>query len=178
MAWTAPMTATDNTVWTSSQWNTHVRDNLLETMAGKATTANRWFVSTGANAIAERAIDQATVATSQTTTSTSFTDLTTSGPSVTLTTGTKAIVFFSAAMSNSSANAAARASVAVSGATTIAASTSYEILVDGLQAASPWRVSSFWVPTLTAGSNTFKLQYSVGSGTGTFADREILVIAL
>ena len=104
MAWTAPMTAVDNTIWTSSQWNTHVRDNLLETMAGKATTAGRWFVSTGANAIAERVITQASVTTSQTTTSASFTDLATTGPAVTVTTGTKAIVFWGAAMSHSSAN--------------------------------------------------------------------------
>jgi hypothetical protein len=142
MAWTAPMTAVDNTIWTSSQWNTHVRDNLLETMAGKATTAGRWFVSTGANAIAERVITQASTTTSQTTTSASFTDLATVGPAVTVTTGTKAIVFWGAAMS------------------------------------STWRMNTFYVPTLTAGSNTFTLKYATSAATATFSNRYIAVIAL
>lgn len=178
MAWTAPMTAVDNTIWTSSQWNTHVRDNLLETMAGKATTAGRWFVSTGANAIAERVITQASTTTSQTTTSTSFTDLATVGPSVTVTTGTKAIVFWGCQLSNDTANAQSRMSVAVSSATTIAASTNYQIQQDGVAANSSWRMNTFWVPTLTAGSNVFTAKYAVSAGTGTFSNRFILVIAL
>ena len=31
MAWTAPMTAVSGSVLTAAQWNTNVRDNLLET---------------------------------------------------------------------------------------------------------------------------------------------------
>jgi hypothetical protein len=178
MAWTAPMTAVDNTIWTSSQWNTHVRDNLLETMAGKATTAGRWFVSTGANAIAERVITQASTTTSQTTTSASFTDLATVGPAVTVTTGTKAIVFWGAAMSHSAANATCQVGVAISGATTTAASTSYQLLLDGVAASSTWRMNTFYVPTLTAGSNTFTLKYATSAATATFSNRYIAVIAL
>lgn len=178
MAWTAPMTATDNAVWTSTQWNTHVRDNLLETMAGKATTAGRWFVSSAANAIAERAITSASVATAQTTTSASFTDLTTVGPAVTVTTGTKAIVFWGAAMSHSVANSECRVGVTISGATSTSASTSYQLLLDGVAASSTWRMNTFYVPTLTAGSNTFTLKYSTSAATATFSDRYIFVIAL
>lgn len=39
MAWTAPLTAALNGTLTAAQFNTHVRDNLLETEAAKATAA-------------------------------------------------------------------------------------------------------------------------------------------
>lgn len=39
MAWTAPMTASANGTLTAAQFNTHVRDNLLETETAKATAA-------------------------------------------------------------------------------------------------------------------------------------------
>jgi hypothetical protein len=179
MAWTAPLTAVFNTTLTAAQWNTHIRDNSNETMPAKATAAGRWFVSTGANAIAERVISGADVATSQTTTSTSYTDLTTVGPSVTATTGTRALVFFACAMSNSTDNAETWASVTVSGATTIAASDTWAMMMDGIEISNQ-NAFGMWhyFSTLTAGSNTFKLQYKVGSGTGTFLNRRILVIAM
>lgn len=177
MAWTTPLTQTDNAIWTSAQWNLHVRDNLLETMAGKATTAGNWFVSTGANAIAERTISQATVATSQTTTSTSYTNLTTTGPQITVTTGTAALVFWYAKCSNSTSNASCSVSVAVTGATTSAAADTRRMLVDG-SGTSPIRSGSCAKITLTAGSNTFTMQYKVSAGTGTFVDREMLVMAM
>ena len=65
----------------------------------------------------------ATVATAQTTSSTSYTDLTTAGPAVTLTTGTKALVIVTSSMEDIGAsNQVSYMSYAVSGATTIAAS--------------------------------------------------------
>lgn len=180
MAWTSPMTATDNTIWTSAQWNTHVRDNLAETCAAKATATGNWFVTTGtANQIAERELDSAVVATSQSTTSTTYTDLTTSGPAVTVATGTSAIVFWGADCSNATANAFAAVSVAVSGATTLAADGNYSMFIDGLDAGAGCRISTFYkFENLTAGNNTFTLKYRAGSSTATFANREIMVMAL
>lgn len=95
------MTAVSRAIWTSAQWNAHVRANLLETMVGKAATTGGYFVSTGANAIAERAAVSATVATSQTRSSEAYGDLATTGPSVTCTTGSEALVWIACRSSSS-----------------------------------------------------------------------------
>jgi hypothetical protein len=179
VAWTTPLTAVANSALTAAQWNASVRDNLLETAPAKATTAGRLFVSTGANAIAQREITTATVNTQETTTSTSYVDLATVGPQVTVTTGTRALVMWAAQMKNASSSTSTRAAVDVSGATTIAAADTDDIIIDGLAANNEIRCSMFKLyTTLTAGSNTFKVQYKVGGGTGTFLDRQICVIAL
>lgn len=178
MAWTTPMTATANSAFTAAQFNTHVRDNLLETAPAKATTAGRHFVATGANAIAEREVKQAQVATAQTTTSSSYTDLATVGPSVTATTGTKALVWFAVQMSNNTSNVVTQCAVDVSGATTLAPDSSIDLYYDGLTGGNALRASVVHLyDNLTAGSNTFKVQYRVNTGTGTFYDREIGVMA-
>lgn len=181
MAWSTPLTAVANSALTAAQWNASVRDNLLETSPAKATAAGRIFVSTGANAIAERVIDQVTNTDSGTTSSTSFTDLTGTavGPSVTVTTGTRALVWFSCQMGNSGTNAVTQAAVAVSGATTLAADNTKDLYIDGLGGGQAIRAGIVELFTgLTPGSNTFTLKYRVGSGTGTFYDRAIGVIAL
>lgn len=179
MAWTTPMTATANSALTAAQWNTHVRDNLLETAPAIASAAGRLIVTDGANSIAERVIDQQIITTSQTTTSSAFTDLATPGPTVTVTTGTKALVFASCQMSNSQSNSVTQMSVAVSGSTTIAASQSDDLYNDGLGAGNANRGTvAILFDTLNAGSNTFKMQYRVNAGTGTFYDRTLIVMAL
>lgn len=178
MAWTTPMTAVFKAAWTAAQWNTHVRDNLNETMIAKATTAGRWFVATGANAIAEREIDSATLATSQTSTSTSYVDLTTT-VSVSLVTSTQALVFIAASQSNNGANNATYLSYAVSSATTIAASDTWAVLHDGAPANDQTRYSSVHhVTNLTAGTNVFTMKHRVAAGTGAWANREICVMGL
>jgi hypothetical protein len=173
------MTATANSAFTAAQFNTHVRDNLLETGPAKATTAGRLLVTTGANSLAERVITQAVNVNSQTTTSTSFTDLATVGPRVTVTTGTRALVWFSAQMSNSQVNTICAAAVAVTGATSLSADNTKDLYIDGLPSGQALRSTTVELfDTLTPGSNTFTLQYRVGGGTGTFYDRAIGVIAL
>lgn len=87
------MTAAERAVWTSAQWNSHVRDNMLETMSGKAATAGGYFMSTAANAIAERVLGSAVVTTAETRSNAAYGDLTTAGPAVTATTGSEAIVW-------------------------------------------------------------------------------------
>ena len=120
----------------------------------------------------------ATVATSQTTTSTSFTDLTTAGPAVTVTTGTKAFVIISSYLYNSTDARAATMSFAVSGATTVAAAdeVALEMNMTGVNK-PPARMSAGYIITgLTAGSNVFTAKYRVSANTGTFQNRNISVI--
>lgn len=154
-------------------------DNLNETAPAKATVAGRVIVTTGTNSVAERQVEQAIITTQQTTTSSSFTDLTTPGPTVTVTTGTKALVWFAAQMSNSVSSTVTQCAVAVSGASSVAASQTDDLYNDGLAAGNANRASVVHMFTgLTPGSNTFKLQYRVNTGTGTFYDRTLGVMAL
>lgn len=179
MAYTTPLTAVSSSTLTAAQWNASVRDNLLETAPAKATTAGRIFVATGANAIAERVIDSATVSAGQTTTSTTYASLLTAGPAVTATTGARALVIGDAFISSNSIGQKSWISCAVSGATTIAASDtiSHEFQVYGSNAEHRGTFATLF-KALTPGANTFTMQYRVSAGTSTFQDRELLVIAL
>jgi len=180
VAWTTPLTAVSNATLTAAQWNASVRDNLLETAPAKATAAGRIFVSTGANALAERVIDSTVTSSSSTTTSTSYGSLVAgAGPVVTATTGTRALVFASATVSNGTLGQKSWIAPAVSGASTIAAADtdSMEFQVYGSNAEFRGSAAILY-KTLTGGSNTFTLQYRVSGGTATFFDRAITVIAL
>lgn len=173
------MTAVANSVFTAAQFNQHVRDNLNETAAAKATTAGRIFVATGANAIAERAVGVANVNTTETTASTSFTNLATSGPAVTLTTGTTVIVILGAGLFNSTGGQNSQMGVAVSGASTVAAASNEALVYESSAANDLAQVSyAFQLSGLTAGSNTFTAQYQVGGGTGSFLRRRIIVLPI
>lgn len=129
---------------------------------------------------------KAYVATSQTTTSTSYVDLATAGPSVTVNIGASGMAFvsFAAYMSNSQSSAMDCIAVAVSGATTVAASDTDGLLWQTTGAGGVHRLGySYLITGLNAGSNTFKLQYSVkstgsGSGTGTFSSRYLGVVPI
>lgn len=180
MAWTSPMTAVANTALTAAQWNTHVRDNLLETAPGKASAAGQTFVATAANAIAARVPTGATVITSQATTSTSYTDLTTVGPSVTVTTGTKAIVCMSTTLLNSGTSFGSFASYAVSGATTIAAADQWSLILDGTALNNPVRYGGIhFQESLNPGSNTFTMKYKAdATSSASFANRHLFVFPL
>lgn len=176
------MTAVANAVWTAAQFNTHVRDNLLETAPAKVSAANQFVVSSGANAL-----------TTRTATSTSSTDDGTSGSltytssltgsaddpvSVTITTGSRALVYISAFMSSNTANAAVYLGCAVSGATTTDPSDTTAAYIDSLGANNTMSASTWEVYTLTPGSNTFTLNYKVSTGTGTWNNQHLIVIAL
>jgi hypothetical protein len=124
---------------------------------------------------------QAYVGTKQNTTSSSYTDLTTSGPAVTLTTGTKALVIVSFEGTNRAANRSAWMSFAVSGATTVAATDTNALkITQSTLDWEPFRASSATLVTgLTAGSNTFTAKYrsdTITTCTADFAYREILVV--
>lgn len=182
MAWTTPMTAVSNERWLATEFNTHVRDNLNETEVAKVTAAGQYFVSTGANALAARSAGSADEDNAGTTTSTSYT-ATLSGspgtnPSVTKTTGTKALVHIACRQSNSIANTYTRVSFAVSGATSMAANDAWSIRQDGT-AANQFKRFGYWtLIDCASGSNTFTMQYKVEANTGTFAFRHIIVVPL
>lgn len=111
-----------------------------------------------------------------TTTSTSYT-ATLSGspgtnPTVTIVTGTTALVSAYASGSNAGTNSSYM-SVAVSGAGTVAASDSYGFFTG---ASATNRNGMTWIITgLTAGTNTFTLQYRVAGNTLTIANRTLVV---
>ena len=170
------MTAVANTGLTAAQWNASVRDNLLETAPAKATTNGRWIVSNDANEIVEREITEGLVLTQETSTRTTYGNITTTGPTVTVTTGTLAVVSVSCQMF-SSTTANMYSSYAISGATTTSSDDAWSLR---FQAGAGDQIGATCTAmhTLTAGSNTFKQEYKTSSGTGTWDDRRILVMAL
>ena len=121
----------------------------------------------------------ATVSTEQGTTSATYTDLATSGPAVTVTTGTKAMVIVTSWIDNNGdAGEAGYMGYAVSGATTVAA-TDDTALYHRVWGSSEIRASAASVVTLTAGSNTFTAKYRRATGgTSSFKQRSIIVINL
>ena len=115
----------------------------------------------------------------ESTTSTSFTDIATAGPSVTINTGTSALVTITAEI-YSPGGQAAYASVAVSGATTLAASNTNRIRASEQSSLAIIVGSSrsFVLTGLTAGSNVFTMKYAVSAGTGNFNYRSIVVTGI
>lgn len=182
MAWTSPMTFAANAVLTAAQLNTHLRDNLNETAPAKATEAGQIFVSTGLNAIAARSPSANYVGTSETTSGNSYGDLATVGPSVTRTTGSRAMVFFACRMWNTG-SAYTHASYEVSGATSIAASDAKSIAVrltsgQGDGSAGGRHAGHQMETGLNPGLNTFTMKYRVSAGTGRYDERHLFVIPL
>lgn len=135
-------------------------------------------LNTAANTIPR--ITTNVVTTSQNTSSTSYVDLTTAGPSITVTTNTSVQVVISArAYRSGGIGTTAWCAVDISGATTAASA-------DGNGTSRAEYVAGYDVPLLrvfnltglTAGSNTFKLQYRCdGGGPWAFFERSITVIA-
>lgn len=178
MAWTTPLTALANTALTAAQWNASVRDNLAETAVAKATASGQHFVSTGANAMAARTASTATVATAESTTQTSYGDhLSTIGPSLTVSSGTKIFVAVHARVSNGNTGEAAYAGWRVDGATSLAASDALALAYESSVGSDIIRASAAMVyDAFTSGSQTIKVQYKVSAGTGFFADRKLSAI--
>lgn len=182
MAWTIPMTAVANEVWSAAQFNTHVRDNLNETEVAKVTAAGQYPVGVGANSLTVRTASAVNNTASGTTTSLTYTG-TLSGspgtnPSITATTGTKALVHIASVLQNSALNGGTVLSCAVSGASTVAAADDWSIYADGRPASQVPRHGGWHMFTgLTPGSNTFTLQYRVNvASTATYQNRHLIVV--
>jgi hypothetical protein len=122
----------------------------------------------------------AAVLTDQSTSSTSFADLATVGPSVTINTGTSALVTVSSTTYRATGTGnTASLGVNVSGATTMAANSNYGSRLSYTTAGFNFVLGSSFVLTgLTSGSNTFKLQYTNYGGTANFLNRYITVVGL
>src|SRR5690606_22082213 len=144
-------TAVSGEAFDADDFNTYVRDNLNCTMPALATDNDfpAWFVATGANALAKRNIKSAevTVSGGQTTSSTSYTNLTTTGPSVSITTGTRALVMISCLLETNSTNTAAMASFDVTGASSTSADDDWAIWIDGLTANNALRKGNSYMLT-------------------------------
>ena len=96
-------------------------------------------------------------------------------PSVTVSmTGSSAIVIVTAHGSSSGNNGLTFVSFTVSGASSVGVSDDRALIMKGEEAGS----AIHYVTGLTAGDNTFAMEYRVGSGTGTFAGRNIIVIPM
>ncbi len=181
MAWTAPMTAVANAVFTAAQFNTHVRDNLLETSPAKATTAGSYFVTNSANSIEERLTGEETQSTSGNTTSTSYVTALTSGTTcdVTLDVGVIAVVIIRGTLHNATAASnTTTMSYEITGASgTIAAADSRSVsTVNTGTVTGNTKQGVFYHSGLTPGSHTFTLQHKVSAGTGHFANRQLIVL--
>lgn len=145
----------------------------LASTASYATANSPTFTGTVSWAGATLPASTATVDTNQSTTSTSFTDLATSGPAVTVTTGTKALVTITARLYHSTGGSAAAMGFAVSSATTVAPSIENSLINNDQGRMSVSRL----ITGLTAGSNIFTAKYeSQDAGTSNFQYRQISVI--
>lgn len=172
------MTFTAGAPLTAAQLNTHLRDNLLETATSKATVAGQIFAGQGKYSIAARLPTFVVDTSSGSTNSTTYTDLASEGPSVTVTTGQRAMVWLTCE-SEASSNAGMRvASYTVSGATEREPLETNHIRQDGnvLNNGMQWSQFNF-EDSLNPGENTFTMVYKVGTAsyTGTFRNRSILV---
>lgn len=125
-------------------------------------------------------ISSSYISTSQATSSTTYTDLATVGPSVTVSTGTSALVFMSFTLTqNSSGVNTGYMSFAVSGATTIAASDSNSVGVSSPYSLPGSAATVVHLTNLTSGSNTFTAKYRCNAGGPfNFIGRSITVIPL
>lgn len=178
MAWTAPMTAVTGNVFTASQFNQYVRDNLNTTAPAVATAAARLIVALGANSVGERVPTVGYLGTYESTATTTYTDLATVGPAITLNTGTKALISMGADTANSNAGLGSRVSVTISGATSSAAADGNSYYSESGNAGDNHQGT--WTTiynTLTGGSNTFTMKFrtTAGGGTSTFGHRLVTV---
>ncbi len=178
MAWTAPTTAVAGSVFTAAIFNASVRDNLNVTAVGIATSAGRLIVTTAAKTVTERNPDTDAIATSQATASLTYVNLATVGPTVTITTGTKAMVILGCASSNSIVGNSGRMGIDLSGATTSAVSDTNSIEVTSGNASDAYQLS--WVTIynpINAGSNTFQAKYkAINAGSASFSNRVVSIM--
>lgn len=192
MAWTAPSTAIAGGVVKAADFNTFVRDNLNVSEAALALNISGFFVATGANAVAERIFTTDTLDALETTASTTYTNLATVGPTVSVVTGTAAVVIQGCRAgdnTNTAGNPSNKMSWSITGATTRSATTVVGGSVQGdfwaaglvqLVGAQRAIYTSRWylADSLTPGTNVFTAKYAVSSGTGSFDHRSLHVLPL
>lgn len=175
MAWSSPPVAVSNSLLTASYLNTYLRDNMLEMMAAKATTAGQTFSTAGVNDVRVVTESSAVLNVSQQREDTNYGDLNTVGPSVTVNTSTLVMVILTAQISNTGSGIA-YAGYEVSGATSVLPSDTNAMSKQGADV----QMFSHLIPHTTAlvpGNNTFTMKYRSSTGTATFANRRITVLS-
>lgn len=175
MVWTTPMTAVAFEPFSAAEYNTHIRDNLLQTGVAKAGAAHEYLVSTGLNTVDWRLAGTSGRDTENSTTSTTYLELTNSFE-VGLNTGTSAIVIASCIMRNTTAGSSCSMSYGVTGATSIDPSDSWRLMTtqdDGGYVGMS-RVSM--QTSLNPGFNIFRPWYRSGGGNAFFHTRSLIVI--
>jgi hypothetical protein len=177
MAWSTPLTAVASSALTAAQWNASVRDNLLQTAVAKVTTAGSHFVATGSHTLAQRTIVDDIVETTGSSSSTSYINLSSVGPYVNATTGVKALTWMNCSMSNSVMAGGTYASLEIYGDTTLAPSDARGLYLQN-DIGHDVRAGVCTLNDTTPGSNTFRMQYRVAAGTGTWLRRRIIVMPL
>lgn len=177
MAWTVPKTWVATEVLTADDLNLYLRDNLNTCEVPTASSVGGLIVADGPNSLVERVGATNTISTSEDTTSTSYADLTTVGPMVTVTTGSRMLVFLTLSASMSAANVSWNAGIDITGADVIPVTDSRSIQMDGILDDQTNRMGiTFLYDDLTPGQHTIKLKYKVASGTGSFSDRSLSVV--
>jgi hypothetical protein len=183
MAWTTPYSAASGDTITAARFNSEIRDSLLETEAAKASFTGKLFFATGTNAIKESPVGRDIKMPFDQTTSTSYVDELDDGcgPSVCIQTGTSAVVFWSARMSNSTANATAATSISVTDSADVevlAPLDAFSMRQGGITSLDANKYGMVHrVTGLTPGLHRFRMVYRASSGTAEFSNREIFVIA-
>ncbi len=173
-----PSTTLGDIEYRSSTANTNTRLGIGTT--GQVLTVSGGVPSWATPAGSSFNVERNFVSTSQTTNSTSYTDLATT-QSITLTTGTKVLVMLSCGLDGDTTDQSEFASIAVSGATTIAASDERAIQLENTPGAYlQARMGITTLITCTAGSNTFTAKFRASSAflNARFYNRELIVIDL
>lgn len=181
MTWTAPKTWVANSVITAAELNEQIRDNLNHCAPPIVTGNAGYVVSEGENFLAFRKAVRSVNQEAGERSSTTYGDLseTTVGPSVTLETSNQCLVIWGCTMiQETTPGSSTFASVAVTGATTIAADDGYS---ERIQTDDNYRMcaSQFqFFNTLTPGEHTFTMKYRVAGGNGRFLRRRIMALPL
>lgn len=121
----------------------------------------------------------ATVSTAETTTSTSYTDLATSGPAVTVTSGTSILIVITSILINNTAGERMFVGYDLSGATTQSAADGKALILRSNSADTAFEGSMSYVilETVTAGTNTVTLKYRTTGGTFDARFRRLTVLS-
>lgn len=170
-----PETTLGDIAYRSSTSNVNTRLGIGST--GQVLTVASGVPSWSTPASSAPTSASAVVTTGQSISSSTYGDLTTAGPAVTLTTGTKALVIIGANIQAAS-GWWGDMSYAVSGATTIAVSNQWKCRV--FDASGEQQSFASTQVSLTAGSNTFTAKYADTSNGGgaSFSNRYMIVIDL
>lgn len=119
--------------------------------------------------------DSSVDTTARTNTGSGFTTFT-GAVSVTITTGTLALVFLSISQDGGTTSAVMNTGFAVSGATTIAANDETAVKHQSQGANHPLRAGIATLVTLTAGENVFSVQSRISAGTHNIVNQELIVV--